>query len=429
MPFGPFISQEEKDNINRSLQQNHGYQPRPVKGPAPAPRPTSRYSSGKAGGAGQFDPKEINLSRENRQGGSANKRNRGSRANTSKPQETVSKKPISTAGRSRYSSGVDRSEKVEKPETKQSRSRRTRYSGGVKAVSTAADTPDVPVRPSQPSGWTTDKTQLDALLGSGGSDKRMNANGVVQTGTNTGFKPMTLAGLQAEDGILGKLGLTVADPYSSNQLPTTGSSPYQADSKPVAFDAQSGAGPTGAKQQQLSANLFASGGALDFEVPEGGKSVVSGDKSGTNWLNRTMTDNSDPNIARRRAFLDAESSMAGLRAVEAQKGMVYAGGKHHMLNPNRGQEGENDFFEITKDQARGYKSGRLGAQDLLNTYVANGGAKTPTEGEFTEAKPDIPSHSEMPMNMPAASEFKPGMSSDEFDYDEDRPLISDKRRM
>ena len=98
--------------------------------------------------------------------------------------------------------------------------------------SQSSSTPDVPVRPSQPTGWTTGETQLDALLGkdspgaggnggSGGSDTRVNENGVVQTGTNTGFKPMTLAGLEGEKGILGSLGLKIADPYSSNQLPTT----------------------------------------------------------------------------------------------------------------------------------------------------------------------------------------------------------------
>ena len=81
--------------------------------------------------------------------------------------------------------------------------------------------------------------------------------------------------------------------------------------------------------------------------------------------------NSDPNLARRRAFLDAEDSLSGLRAVEAQQGIVYAGGQHNVLNPNRGQEGENDFFAIDKDDARGYKSGRLGAQDLANKYIKN----------------------------------------------------------
>ena len=41
-----------------------------------------------------------------------------------------------------------------------------------------------------------------------------------------------------------------------------------------------------------------------------------------------------------------------------------------MLNPNRGQEGQNDFFAIdNKDDVRGYKSGRLSAEDIKSKYV------------------------------------------------------------
>ena len=85
-----------------------------------------------------------------------------------------------------------------------------------------------------------------------------------------------------------------------------------------------------------------------------------------------MADNSDQNLARRRAFLDAESSLQGLRDAESTQGIVYAGGQHHMLNPNRGQEGQNDFVTIdSKDDVRGYKSGRLSAQDMRDKYVKN----------------------------------------------------------
>ena len=72
---------------------------------------------------------------------------------------------------------------------------------------------------------------------------------------------------------------------------------------------------------------------------------------------------------RRAAFLDAPNSLQGLRRVEAQKGIVYAGGQHNMVNPNRGQDGENDFIKISKEDRDSYMQGDQGAQDLKAKYV------------------------------------------------------------
>ena len=107
--------------------------------------------------------------------------------------------------------------------------------------------------------------------------------------------------------------------------------------------------------------------------------------SGTNWGARTAADNSDPNIARRRGFLDAEGSMQGLRRAEATQGLYYAGGQHHMVSPNQGKEGHSDFVAITdKDDVRGYKSGRLTANDLKGKYVKD--IKEGTKSETASPK-------------------------------------------
>jgi hypothetical protein len=51
-------------------------------------------------------------------------------------------------------------------------------------------------------------------------------------------------------------------------------------------------------------------------------------------------------------------------------GLSYAGGQHHMVNPNATPDGKNDFVSIKeKDDVRGYKSGRLSAQDMKDKYV------------------------------------------------------------
>ena len=71
-------------------------------------------------------------------------------------------------------------------------------------------------------------------------------------------------------------------------------------------------------------------------------------------------------MARRRAFLDSRDSLAGLRAVEAQQNIIYAGGQYNVLNPNRGQEGENDFGTISKEERDQVMRGDGKAPGLLN---------------------------------------------------------------
>ena len=208
---------------------------------------------------------------------------------------------------------------------------------------------------------------------SGRGETRTNPNGVVQTGTSTGVKPMTME----QVGTMLSPGYTIQDPWSSNQLPTTGSSPY-GNVGPVADGAEYGR----MLEQQKPGAVGGVGPIADGE--QYAKNVEAGEQvavkptdtaedpknSGINWGARTAADNSDPNIARRRAFLDAESSLQGLRDAESTQGLVYAGGQHHIVNPNRGKEGENDFIALdNKDDVRGYKSGRLSADDIKNKYV------------------------------------------------------------
>jgi hypothetical protein len=206
-----------------------------------------------------------------------------------------------------------------------------------------------------------------------GGQTRVSPTGVVQRGTQTSPAPMTMA--QANS--LLSDGYTVQNPFSSTQLPASTQSPY-ANVGPVADGdeyarnlemqkpgAVSGVGPI-ASGEQYAKNVEA-GEQLAVKPTD---TAATSQNSGTNWGARTAADNSDPNIARRRAFLDAEGSMQGLRRAEATQGLVYAGGQHHMVNPNKGKEGENDFVSIgDKDDVRGYKSGRLSAQDMKDKYV------------------------------------------------------------
>jgi hypothetical protein len=242
----------------------------------------------------------------------------------------------------------------------------------------------------------------------GRSDTRTNSKGVTQTGTNTGIKPMTLADVEGKGGLFERLGLAgtrVQDPYSSNQLPTTSSNPDSGPNEQSMFDEATdkfraafqrgqtgGMGPTTSGQQK-SSGFEEQTSAVKPNESSGQSKPMRGavDSRFAEGAEYGETYTSDLS-ARSRAFLDAEDSMTGLRAAEATQGIVYAGGQHNILNPNRGKEGENDFIGITnKDDVRGYKSGRLNAQELLDRHM---GEAKKTNAETSPEKSTLEQPSE-----------------------------------
>ena len=69
-------------------------------------------------------------------------------------------------------------------------------------------------------------------------------------------------------------------------------------------------------------------------------------------------------------FLNSgKNSQAGLRAADRSKGLLYASGKYWRENPNAGQEGEKDYFEIKKDDYKAIKNSDMGAQDFLSSKL------------------------------------------------------------
>lgn len=260
-------------------------------------------------------------------------------------------------------------------------------------------------------------------------------------GTRTSPRPMTMEDANA---LLAAQtpGYGFSGPFSSNQLPASASSPYGSNGyqapkaedipenmysvrpKTMGKNLDMDLGPfdlsnapdydmSGVKIQSEmlrgSPNI-ANGGAAETaanttSATDSPKSGTDPKNSGTNWGARTAADNSDKNMARRRAFLDGNlNSMQALRAIEAQKDVFYAGGQHHIVNPNRGQEGQNDFVAISKGDRDAYMGGRKTAEELKTQYVdkitaANAGqdasAMTPTD---TLQETDISFESPAPTN-------------------------------
>ena len=208
-----------------------------------------------------------------------------------------------------------------------------------------------PTRPVQPTnGEVVEAFQSPGVISRG--EVRRNANGVVQTGTNTGVKPMTLGDA---DALLSD-GYQVQDPFSSIQLPTTGSSLYNKEPETNVFEQNPEYNiSTESTPTKLSQNIFESGSAIEM-TDVGDKYQVSSDVA-------PSKSQSGSNLARRRAFLDGNvGSMQALRNAEATQGLTYAGGQHYI---RKGEE----FHALDKDTVRGYKSGSISPQDILNKHI------------------------------------------------------------
>ena len=230
------------------------------------------------------------------------------------------------------------------------------------------------------------------------------------TGTQMSGRAMTMD--EANNLLNG--GYKVNNPFSSTQLPDTSASPYfgKPDTPQYRSDV-----PADTYDVQLSTNLTDGSpfntGDYNYEIPtntnieylqtagspiipvsgkvqaaDSKETPVDPKNSGINWGARTAADNSDEKMARRRAFLDAPGSMQGLRRVEAQKGIVYAGGQHNMVNPNKGEEGQNDFVKISKEDRDAYMGGRQTAEQMREKYMQKVADSQQEEHDLTTAPPE-----------------------------------------
>ena len=405
MPFGPFLSREEKAKINGAHQSNYGSKP---------PAPTGNLGVGIGPFVSPAQKIQINTSLQ---------QNHGAKQGPPIPKVKVPTGGRSSRRREEREAAVTRSQTPYVPPAPTATTRAprrgaaSRVSGGrqigipaAAAISTnrpnrssnntrenptqnptrpvqATGGAEVPAfsyydqaRKANPEGTTRDfgegykekelaagQTAENSRAGAGfGGQTRVSPTGVVQKGTQTSPAPMTMKDANS----LLSAGYSMQNPFSSNQLPSTKDSPY-VNVGPVADGAEYGRNLEMQKPGAVGGvGPIASGEQYAKNVEAGEQLAVKPTDTATNWGARTAADNSDPKMARRRAFLDAEGSMQGLRRAEATQGIVYAGGQHHMVNPNKGQEGQNDFVSIgDKDDVRGYKSGRLSAQDMKDKYV------------------------------------------------------------
>ena len=212
----------------------------------------------------------------------------------------------------------------------------------------------------------------ESTSSTGRDEPRTSPTGVPQTGTRTGPTPMKMEDLQQ---YLGK-DVQLANPFLSNGLPGTNDDGYSyGDAVAMGANPAEAATVKGGGEVEVT---FEGGEQIETKMVQGSPNLVlSGTESAapsdvkTNDINDPST--WDENYARRRAFLDADSSMAGLKAVQAQKGIVYAGDKYYMNTGKEDDKGNPVLNAIegpdAKQDVRGYMRGAQGAEDLKNKYI------------------------------------------------------------
>ena len=243
-------------------------------------------------------------------------------------------------------------------------------------------------------------------------DVRENGNGVVSTGKNlsggvsAAFVP-EYANSSFND-LLAAQGTSQYNAFSSNQLPTTSSNPFEGTAPKTDSFNPGAPGITGATYD----NYGADGGAAaasstdksEFTPMSGKESRIEGasDRKAGGSLADALADTAginsymdkfssgDQERAARSAFLDAPDSLSGLQRRDAVNGVVYAGGQHYI----RDGEGKQ---AIDRGQARQVASGEAKAQDFLQKKTADVVAavkQSPTlledgakDGAFQQDKP------------------------------------------
>ena len=234
--------------------------------------------------------------------------------------------------------------------------------------------------------------------------EKRSPTGVVQKGTQTSPASTPIKMDKGFDQMLAEMGLTDyynGQAFTSNQLPTTNSNPFSANSTPktTAFNPQapgitgntydnygSEGGASAASQPLIDGNEKFNPNVERIE----GASTAPKRKS----LDEALSDTSGMRVdspelrelRARAAFLDAPDSMTGLKRAQATRGVVYAGGQHYI------KDGDGKQAIDTAD-ARRINSGKIGADALLQEYkdkITASGAQNPTEaGDSTNlSKPE-----------------------------------------
>jgi hypothetical protein len=213
---------------------------------------------------------------------------------------------------------------------------------------------------------------------------RRNINDVEQRGT-------VLSPMAGANQMLENLGVTTQryGKFQSNNLPGSTYSPEVEKALSKIYDTETLHRFDGSVNDlELSEDLFMDGSGVKGAGPFYAADVNYDEINPINMLQAegspflvrnggfSATDQVNPkNKNGTRARYDQEflnsgnDVIGGLRAADRSKGLLYASGKYWRENPNAGQEGEKDYFEIKKDEYKAIKNSDMGAQDFLSSKL------------------------------------------------------------
>ena len=229
------------------------------------------------------------------------------------------------------------------------------------ARTTPDPTPDPPTRNTRPPRDPLNTGATGTITGlSGGS--------LSEPWTDSEFSEMLAA----------KHGIQVRNPFDTAPIPLSFAADQQITLDPgmISYTENGGYKPSG----EMKADMFSKYTNPEFKAP------VDMETFGTQRLYSAMEKDQapigsgkdldlgddeqyvSPGLSdRSRAFLDYDGpggSAMALRAAEASQGIMYDRGQHKALNA------EGEFQDVTKEGARMRASGKIGAQDLLSSYLS-----------------------------------------------------------
>ena len=239
----------------------------------------------------------------------------------------------------------------------------------------AGRVPDVPVKPTNggDDGAVREETT------------KTNINGVEQRGT-------VLSPMAGANEALRKLGVTTVGygKFQSNHLPGSDYSPEVEKALSKIYDSETLHNfNSDANDIELSEDLFIdrSGvkgegsfyadninyddlNSIDMAYGEGSPFLV---RNGDSPITSIVESQKKLGTRARydEEFLNSgDNPMAGLKAAEASKGLLYASGGYYRENPKYGQEGEKDYLKIDEDVFKAIKNSDMNAQDFFESKLA-----------------------------------------------------------
>jgi hypothetical protein len=232
---------------------------------------------------------------------------------------------------------------------------------------------------------------------------------VLQKGTQTGPTSTPIDMSRGFDAMIGDLGLSDYANFSSNQLPTTGANPFTATPSVTpgfgeeipdiggyngaTYDSKEGAEAAGSRDLSQFAPMTGKETRIEGASDRKKGGSLADALADTAGINSYMSkfSSGDRQRAADRAFLDAPTSMEGLRRKEAVNGVVYASGNHYI----DGGEGNPAQKLDTRQEARDIADGKTTAAALLDKYktrITESQKSSPVESQEPEVsveKPDI----------------------------------------